>query len=79
MLTSGVMFLYDNACPHTTACTEALLEHFNWELFDCPACIPEQLSPVYLPEELVGITALQMIMRSVQYKCLNSSSDYVEE
>jgi hypothetical protein len=22
------------ACPHTAACTRALLEHFNWELFD---------------------------------------------
>jgi hypothetical protein len=34
MLTSGVVLLHDNACPHTVARTRALLEHFNWELFD---------------------------------------------
>jgi hypothetical protein len=28
------MLLHDNACPHTAACTQALLEYFNWELFD---------------------------------------------
>jgi hypothetical protein len=30
MLTSGVVLLHDNACPHTAAHTWALLEHFNW-------------------------------------------------
>jgi histone-lysine N-methyltransferase SETMAR len=36
MLTSCVMLLRDNARPHTStaARTRALLEHFNWELFD---------------------------------------------
>jgi hypothetical protein len=34
MLTTGVVLLYDNARPHATVCTRALLEHFNWELFD---------------------------------------------
>jgi hypothetical protein len=33
MLTSGVVFLHDNARLHTAAHTQALLEHFNWELF----------------------------------------------
>jgi hypothetical protein len=28
------MILHDNVCPHTVAVTQALLEHFNWELFD---------------------------------------------
>jgi hypothetical protein len=41
---------------HKAARTQAL--HFNWELFDHPSCA-KQLPPVYLPEELVGITALQ--------------------
>jgi hypothetical protein len=44
MLTSGVVHLLDNAHPHTAACTRALLEHFEWELFDhplyCPALAP---------------------------------------
>jgi hypothetical protein len=29
MLTSSVMPVHDSACPHTAACTRALLEHFN--------------------------------------------------
>jgi hypothetical protein len=36
MLTSNVVLLYDNERPHRTACNQALLEHFSWELFDCP-------------------------------------------
>jgi transposase len=36
MLTYGVVLLYDNARPHTADHTRALLEHFNWELFDHP-------------------------------------------
>jgi transposase len=36
MLTSGVVLLLDNACPHTAAHIRELLEHFNWELFDHP-------------------------------------------
>jgi hypothetical protein len=36
MLTYDVVLLHDNACPHTqtAACNQAMLEHFNWELFD---------------------------------------------
>jgi histone-lysine N-methyltransferase SETMAR len=33
MLTSGIVLLH-NARPHITASTRALLEHFNWDLFD---------------------------------------------
>jgi transposase len=38
MLISGVVVLHDNVRPHTrsAACTRALLEPFNWELFDHP-------------------------------------------
>jgi transposase len=41
MLTSGVVLLHDNARPHTAARTRALLEHFNWELFDHPPHSPD--------------------------------------
>jgi hypothetical protein len=34
MLTHGVVFLHANARPYTAERTRALLEHFNWELFD---------------------------------------------
>jgi histone-lysine N-methyltransferase SETMAR len=38
MLTSSAVPHHDNTRPHTSAatCTRALLEHFNWELFDHP-------------------------------------------
>jgi hypothetical protein len=36
MLTSSLVLLNDNVPPHTAARTRALLEHFNWELFDQP-------------------------------------------
>jgi hypothetical protein len=62
MLTSGVMLLHGNALPHTAARTPAMLEHFNWELFDhplySPDLAPSELPPVYLPAELVAMTAL---------------------
>jgi histone-lysine N-methyltransferase SETMAR len=41
MLTFGVVLLHHNACPHTAARTRALLEHFNWELFDHPPYSPD--------------------------------------
>jgi histone-lysine N-methyltransferase SETMAR len=34
MLTSDIVLFHDNTRPHTAARTRALLEHFNWELFD---------------------------------------------
>jgi hypothetical protein len=36
MLTTGEVFLHENARPHTVARTGTLLEHFNWELFGHP-------------------------------------------
>jgi hypothetical protein len=40
MLTSSVVLLCDNVYSHTAACTPALLEHFNRELFDHPPYSP---------------------------------------
>jgi hypothetical protein len=56
MLTSGVVLLHENERPYTAGRTRALLEHFNWELFDQS---PYRLPPVYPPEKLVAFTALQ--------------------
>jgi hypothetical protein len=36
MLTSGVFNVLDNEHPHTAVRIAALLEHFNWVLFDLP-------------------------------------------
>jgi transposase len=33
--------LHENARPHTAARTHALLDHFNWELFDHPPYSPD--------------------------------------
>jgi transposase len=34
------MLLTENARPHTAARTRAMLEHFNWELFEHPPHSP---------------------------------------
>jgi transposase len=41
MLISGVVLLNDNARPHTATRTRALLENFNWGLFDHPPYSPD--------------------------------------
>jgi transposase len=48
MLTYGVALFHDNARPHTTARTRALLEHFNWKLFDHPPYNPDLFENDYL-------------------------------
>jgi histone-lysine N-methyltransferase SETMAR len=48
MLTPSVLLLQDNASAHTDARTRALLEHFNWELFDHPLYSPD-LAPSDYP------------------------------
>jgi histone-lysine N-methyltransferase SETMAR len=47
MLTYSVVLLHDNAHPHTAARTQALLEHFSWELFDHPCYSPDLASSGY--------------------------------
>jgi histone-lysine N-methyltransferase SETMAR len=41
MLTSGVVFLHDSAHLYTAGRSRALLEPFNWELFDHPPYSPD--------------------------------------
>jgi hypothetical protein len=41
MLTSSVVLLHDSAHSHTDAPNPALLEHYNWELFDHPPNSPD--------------------------------------
>jgi transposase len=41
MLTYSVALLNDNAHLHTAARTRALLEHFNWKLFEHPPYSPD--------------------------------------
>jgi hypothetical protein len=49
MLASGVVLLHDNAHPNRPAHTRALLEHFNWELFDHPPYSPDVTPSDYHP------------------------------
>jgi hypothetical protein len=47
MLTKGVVLLYDNARPHTTACTNALIKRLNWEIFNHPSYSSDPASSNY--------------------------------
>jgi transposase len=47
MLTPGVVLLHDNARSHIAARTRALLENFNWELFDHPPYSPDLATSDY--------------------------------
>jgi hypothetical protein len=44
MLTSSEVLPHDNVHPHAAARTQALPEHFNWQLFDHTPYSPD-LSP----------------------------------
>jgi transposase len=47
MLTKGVTLLHDNAQPHTTARTNALMILFNWEIFIHPPYSPDLVPSNY--------------------------------
>jgi hypothetical protein len=59
MLISGVVLLHENAHPHTAACTRALLDHFNLELFD-----RHPYSPYLAPRDYHLFTYLKDWLRS---------------
>jgi histone-lysine N-methyltransferase SETMAR len=67
MLTSDVVLLLDNARLHTADCTLALLEYFNWELFDHPPYSPDlALSDYHLftyLKDWLGHSASTVMMR----------------
>jgi transposase len=70
MLTSGVVLLHDNVLPHTAAHSRALLEHFNWELFDHP---PK--SPDLAPSDYHLFTYLKNWLGS---QCFNNTKELME-
>jgi histone-lysine N-methyltransferase SETMAR len=41
MLSAGIVFLHDNARPHTARRTASLLQEFSWEVFNHPPYSPE--------------------------------------
>jgi hypothetical protein len=47
MFNQGVVFLRDNARPHTAARTNDLIKLFNWEIFDHHPCTPELVPSEY--------------------------------
>jgi hypothetical protein len=59
MLTSGVVLLHDNVCLYTAARTWAFLLWAVWPPSLQPWSSSEWLPPVYLSEELVGMTAIR--------------------
>jgi transposase len=91
MLTHGLVLLHDNARPHRAPRTRALLEHFNWELFDYP---PH--SPDLAPSDYHLFTYLRNWLRShhfnnndffdtgiqkliPRHKCLSSGGDCIQK
>jgi hypothetical protein len=63
MLTSGVVFLHDNALPYTAAHTRSLLEHFNSDLF-----YHHVYSPELAPNDYYLFTYLKNWLRSQSFK-----------
>jgi transposase len=41
MLSAGIVFLHDNARPHTAQRTASLLQEFSWEVFNHPPYNPD--------------------------------------
>jgi hypothetical protein len=70
MLISGVVLLHKNAHPQTAAHTRAVLEHFNWELFDHP-----YYSPDLAPSDYHLFTYLKNWLRSQRF---NKNEELVE-
>jgi histone-lysine N-methyltransferase SETMAR len=59
------VLLHDNAHLHTAACTQALLKHSNWELFDNPP-----YSPDLAPSDYYLFTYLKKWLQS---QCFNNN------
>jgi hypothetical protein len=70
MLTYSVVLLHDSACPHAAACTRALLEHFNGELFDHPP-----YSPDVTPSNYHLFAYLKNWLGS---QCFNNNDEFME-
>jgi transposase len=70
MLIPHVVHLHDNALPHTAASTRALLEHFNWELFDHTPYSPDLASSDYYL-----FTYLKNWLRS---RCFSTNEELME-
>jgi transposase len=65
--------LHDNARPHTAARTRALLEHFNWELFDHPP-----YSPDLAPSDYHLFTYVKSWLRSQRFNNIDESMEGVK-
>jgi hypothetical protein len=67
------VLLHDNTRPHTAARTRALLEHFNWELFDhCSH------SPDLTPSDYYLFTCLKNWLESQQFNKNEKLTEGVE-
>ncbi|GBL74462.1 Mariner Mos1 transposase [Araneus ventricosus] len=58
MLSGGIVLLHDNACPHTAAATQELLDQFVWEIFDhlpySPVLAPSDFHLFLKQKEFLG-------------------------
>jgi histone-lysine N-methyltransferase SETMAR len=73
MLTSGIVLLHNNIGRLTAARNRALLEHFNWELFDRPS-----YSPDLAPSDYHPFTYLKNWLRSQRFSTNEKLMEGVE-
>jgi hypothetical protein len=71
-MTYSIVLLHDSARLHTSiaAHTRALLEHFNWELFDYPP-----YSPDLAPSDYHLFTYLKNFLG---FRCFNNNENFME-
>jgi histone-lysine N-methyltransferase SETMAR len=48
MLSAGIVFLHDNARPHTARRTGSLMQEFSWEVFNHPPYSPDLAASDFL-------------------------------
>jgi histone-lysine N-methyltransferase SETMAR len=73
MLTKGVVLLHDNARPHTAARTKALLQQFNWEIFEHPP-----YSPGLAPSDYHLFTKMKVWLANERFKTNEELMDGVK-
>jgi histone-lysine N-methyltransferase SETMAR len=73
MLTSGVVFLHDNALPHTADRIRARLEHFNWQVTDHSPYSPDLASSDH------HMFTRTYVKNWLESQSFNNNQDLIEE
>jgi len=72
--TKGIVLLHNNVRPHTTACTNALIKHFNWDISDhCP------YNPDLAPNDYHLFTKMKVWLATQHFHTNNGIMDGVND